>query len=104
MIAARKVDTAACLICDAARAMGWTTIFVADHGNADRVETSNGQPYGSHTDRPVPLIVVPSAQMRAIWRTKEGSLANVAATVLASLDQKPPPFMHPSLLDFQLRE
>ena len=104
MIAARKVDTAARRLSDAARANGWTTLFVADHGNADRVETPNGQPYGSHTDRPVPLIAIPSPKMPLTWRKKEGSLANVASTVLASLKLNPPTFMHPSLLDFQLRE
>ncbi len=104
MIAARKVDRAAVRLCDAARANDWTTLFVADHGNADRVETLNGQPYGSHTDRPVPLIAIPSPRLQISWRKKQGSLANVASTVLASLKLNPPTFMHPSLLDFQLHE
>ncbi len=100
IVAARKVDAAAKRLCAAARANDWTVIFVADHGNADRVETPDGQPFGSHTDRPVPLIVIPSPAMRGVWLQQQGSLANVAATVLASMRRTPPDYMQPSLLDF----
>lgn len=101
IIAARKVDAAAQRLCEVARTRGWTTLFVSDHGNADRVETLDGRPFGSHTDRPVPLIAIPGPRVRGIWRRQEGSLANVASTVLASLGLTPPSFMHPPLLDFQ---
>lgn len=103
-IAAAKVDAVAQRICEAAARHSWNTLFVADHGNADRVETETGKAFGSHTARPVPFIVVPSPGHHVTWRVHEGSLANVASSVLASMMKPCPASMHPPLLDFQPRQ
>ena len=91
-------------ICEVAARHSWNTLFVADHGNADRVETESGKAFGSHTARPVPFIAVPSPGQRVTWRVHEGSLANVASSVLASMKKPFPGSMHPPLLDFQSQE
>lgn len=98
--AARKVDAAAQHLCERAYKRGWNTLFVSDHGNADCVETADGQPFGSHTDRPVPMIVGPAPGTRGIWIKRDGSLANIAATVMTSLGLRLPAYMAPPLIEF----
>jgi 2,3-bisphosphoglycerate-independent phosphoglycerate mutase len=100
IMAARHTDRAAQTISDAAGRMGWNTILLSDHGNADQVETADGRPFGSHTLRPVPLTLIPLDGQRHFWSRKAGTLANVGATVLASLGLRPPASMRESLLSF----
>lgn len=95
--AAGHVDRAVSSVLEDAVRFGWTVVVTADHGNADRVLTEAGDPYGSHTANPVPLIVVPPAGRRVVWSAREGTLANVAATVLAALGTRPPDWMEPPL-------
>lgn len=99
-MAAKHVDAAAQEISEAASRMGWTTIFLSDHGNADQVETADGRPFGSHTDRPVPLTIIPNSRLNYVWRQRSGTLSNVAATVLASMGLEPPATMDAPLLSF----
>ncbi|KSV64905.1 hypothetical protein N185_34530 [Sinorhizobium sp. GW3] len=99
-LAAEYVDSAARDISQAASRTGWTTIFLSDHGNADQVETADGRPYGSHTDRPVPLTIIPHSGLNYVWLQRSGTLANVAATVLASVGLVPPAAMDAPLLSF----
>ena len=95
--AAAEVDRAFARIRDAARAGGWTLFVTADHGNADRVEDESGGPFGSHTDCPVPLLVLPPDGLRFEWSSQRGSLANVAPTCLLSLGLETPEWMAPAL-------
>src|SRR6202000_1912207 len=83
--AAAHVDEALKDILAVCRETGWTAIVTSDHGNADRTIDESGRPFGSHTERPVPFTVIPAPGARFAWRTKTGSLANVAPTLLATL-------------------
>lgn len=100
VMAARHTDVAAQRISETAGRRGWNTLILSDHGNADQVETADGRPFGSHTMRPVPLTLIPADGQRHFWRRKTGSLANVGATILASLGLRPPASMRESLLSF----
>ncbi len=104
--ALETMDRALAMI-DAAlqKAQGFMVI-TADHGNAEQMLTTEGNPEGTHTANSVPLYIVnyhPDLQKRlknAAWKfTKEsGTLSNVAPTFLDLLGIEVPPFMTNSLL------
>lgn len=96
--AAAHVDDALQQIRDAAAAAGATLILTSDHGNADRVLDANGKPFGSHTERPVPLTVMPPPGRHVVWRHRAGSIAQIAPTVLETLGVRPPAYMADSLV------
>jgi 2,3-bisphosphoglycerate-independent phosphoglycerate mutase len=96
--AAKHVDDAIELIHSAMRGRGWTLLVTSDHGNADLMMDADGRAIGSHSDRPVPFIVVAEPLGKFGWVEKTGSLANIAASLLTTLDVTPPPWMAPSLL------
>jgi 2,3-bisphosphoglycerate-independent phosphoglycerate mutase len=96
--AAKYVDDSIRLVHGVARERGWTLLVTSDHGNADLMIDAEGRAIGSHSDRPVPFIVVTDARAGFGWVEKTGSLANVAATLLTTLGVTPPGWMAPSLL------
>jgi 2,3-bisphosphoglycerate-independent phosphoglycerate mutase len=96
--AAKYVDDAIRLVHSVARERGWTLLVTSDHGNADLMIDAEGRAIGSHSDRPVPFIVVTDVGAGFGWVEKTGSLANVAATLLTTLGVTPPGWMAPSLL------
>lgn len=77
---------------------GWTVLITSDHGNADRTQDDEGKPFGSHTERPVPFTVVPPPGVSFTWAQREGTLANVAPTLLTILGLPQPRYMKPSLI------
>jgi len=97
--AARAVDRGFARLAEACRKHDWTLIATADHGNADRVVGEDGAPDGSHTDRPVPLVILPAGGARPKWRAQGGSLANVAATCATEIGLEIPDWMEPSLIE-----
>jgi 2,3-bisphosphoglycerate-independent phosphoglycerate mutase len=97
--AARYVDAALKTILATCQETGWTAIVTSDHGNADRTIDSVGRPFGSHTERPVPFVVVPAPGTRWDWKARRGSLANVAPTLLAALGLPHPAYMADSLIE-----
>lgn len=97
--AAQYVDQALCLIVQKAHAFGWNLVITADHGNADCMLDVHGQPLGSHSTNPVPLVVIDSARKKRKFKRTTGTLANVAATFLATLGLAAPSFMDESLVE-----
>ncbi|MGL4727655.1 MAG: hypothetical protein ACRCWO_02765 [Bosea sp. (in: a-proteobacteria)] len=91
--AARSVDAALARIAAAAETAGVCLFITSDHGNADKVLDESGKPFGSHTLAPVPFTARPPLGRRVAWRTRSGSLADIAPTVLASLGVPPPDYM-----------
>lgn len=76
----------------AAADAGYATLVTADHGNLEVMAHADGAPHVAHTDSPVPFVVVdPAAPVPA--RLRDGSLADVAPTVLHALGVAPPPAM-----------
>ena len=98
--AAATVDACYARLAAAARRHGWTLFVTSDHGNADTLIGADGGPYGSHSPAPVPFVMQPAPGLEARWSLHEGSLANVAATVLDSLALPIPSWMEPPLARF----
>jgi 2,3-bisphosphoglycerate-independent phosphoglycerate mutase len=96
--AAKYVDEVIELVHGVTSERGWTLLITSDHGNADLMIDSNGRAIGSHSDRPVPFVVVAESPAKFEWLEKTGSLANVAASLLTTIGVKPPPSMATSLV------
>ncbi|MBC7951573.1 MAG: hypothetical protein H7Z12_07085 [Rhodospirillaceae bacterium] len=96
--AAQAVDRTLQRLLGLCREHGWTVLITSDHGNADRTQDEAGKPFGSHTERPVPFTVVPPPGLSFTWTRREGSLANVAPTLLNALGLSQPGYMEPSLI------
>ncbi|MEJ1126411.1 hypothetical protein V9L20_02470 [Variovorax sp. CCNWLW225] len=97
-MAARHVDRAITELYGLCQSHGWELMITADHGNADTMIGSAGEPFNSHSDSPVPLIIVPSDGSSPAWLSTEGTLAAVAPTFLTLLGLNSPDSMHPSLI------
>ena len=67
-------------------AAGGACVITADHGNAEQMLTPGGHPSTAHSLNPVPLIVT----ARDVSLSAEGTLADVAPTVLALLGMQQP--------------
>lgn len=88
-LAAIAVDDALEKLVDTAAAGNWSLIITADHGNAEELLDSHGQPFGSHTTNPVPLTIVHPDKVIARQVARSGTLENVAATFAELLDASP---------------
>jgi len=73
-------------------ARGGTLLVTSDHGNCEQmVDPETGEPHTAHTTNPVPVCwITRDAGGR---RLRDGSLADVAPTVLELLRMEPPPEM-----------
>lgn len=69
-------------VVEAAKAHGYETIIIADHGNADYAKNPDGSPNTAHSLNPVPFIYIGS---RKDARVRDGRLADVAPSLLALL-------------------
>jgi len=73
-------------------ALGGTALVTADHGNCEcMIDPASGGPHTAHTTNPVPIWWItgdPSGR-----RLRDGTLADLAPTVLALLDLPAPPEM-----------
>ena len=68
---------------------GGVCVITADHGNADQMLDSDGNPDTAHSMNPVPLIVTAD-----VGELREGgTLADVAPTILTLLGEQQPPEM-----------
>jgi len=76
----------------AALAAGYVVMVTADHGNLEEMLNADGTPNVSHTANPVPFLLLdPRAESPAAVR--DGSLSDVAPTVLEALGVVPPAAM-----------
>jgi 2,3-bisphosphoglycerate-independent phosphoglycerate mutase len=79
------VDQALGRIIAAAQANGYEAIITADHGNAEHTfDPVGGQAITSHTLNPVPFILI--SEKHKELKKSEGSLADVAPTILKMMD------------------
>jgi len=76
--AVEAVDENLGRVVDAVLALGGVAFITADHGNADMVLTSEGNPFTQHTLSPVPLIIT----MEGIHLREDGVLGDVVPTML----------------------
>ena len=64
---------------EAAKATGYETIIIADHGNADNAGNPHGTPNTAHSLNPVPCVYISD---NANATVENGRLADVAPTIL----------------------
>ena len=77
-------------IVTASRTAGGTVIVTADHGNAEQLwDDERGGPHTAHTTNPVPMIFI-GPDAHASMSLSDGSLRDVAPTMLGVLGIEPP--------------
>ena len=70
---------------------GGTLLITADHGNAEYMRDSDGNPWTAHTTNPVPFILVEGENRKIVGHgtdiplRKGGCLADIAPTILEIL-------------------
>lgn len=69
---------------------GGTVLITSDHGNAEKMKDENGKPFTAHTTEPVPFVLVSHGKLRHAELSKEGSLRDVAPTILKLLNVAKP--------------
>lgn len=90
--AIEALDGAMHTIGEALKPVGGQLLITADHGNAESMfNKTTGQPHTAHTSEPVPLLYVGEPGLQ--FTRAEGSLIDVAPTVLALLGITPPKAM-----------
>ncbi len=77
--AVKAVDACVNEVVTAANEVGYETIIIADHGNADNAINADGSPNTAHSLNPVPFIYVTA---NAGAKVSNGVLADVAPSIL----------------------
>jgi 2,3-bisphosphoglycerate-independent phosphoglycerate mutase len=72
----------------------YSTIIIADHGNADYALNADGSPNTSHTTNPVPLVVFDAG----VKQVRSGKLADIAPTILHLMGIEIPEAMNGEIL------
>ena len=85
--AVAAVDNCVKTVVEAAKATGYETIIIADHGNADNAVNPDGTPNTAHSLNPVPCVYVSD---NANATVENGRLADVAPTILHILGMPQP--------------
>ncbi len=75
--AVTTVDECVGKVVEATSKMGGVSLITADHGNAERMEDVDGEPFTAHTTNPVPFYIV-----GASVKLRDGRLADIAPTML----------------------
>ena len=79
--AVEAVDTCVGRVVEAVKEMGGCVLLTADHGNADKMVDTDGEPFTAHTTNPVPFCVINHpCELR-----EGGRLADIAPTMLKVL-------------------
>lgn len=86
--AMEDVDRSLQKVIAATLAQNGVLFITADHGNCEQMEDAQGQPHTAHTTNPVPLIYVASDADQ--FSLSAGKLADIAPTLLATLDLTQP--------------
>jgi 2,3-bisphosphoglycerate-independent phosphoglycerate mutase len=87
ILAVEALDTCIGRVVAAAQAAGGEVLITADHGNAEQMyDAATGQPHTAHTLNRVPCVYAG----RAATISKEGSLQDIAPTLLAMMGLPPP--------------
>ena len=100
--AVEAVDTCLGIIYQAVKTTDAEILITADHGNVEQmVNPETHEVHTAHTNNPVPLIFV-SSREASIAPPCEGSLSDIAPTLLAMMDiEQPTEMTGKSLLSFK---
>ncbi len=79
--AVEAVDTCVGRVVEAVKEMGGCVLLTADHGNADKMVDTDGEPFTAHTTNPVPFCVI----NHPCTLREGGRLADIAPTMLKVL-------------------
>jgi 2,3-bisphosphoglycerate-independent phosphoglycerate mutase len=93
--ACETVDQCAEKVTEAALKNGYSTIIIADHGNADMMINDDGSPNTAHTTNLVPCIFV-DGDFKP--KMKDGKLGDLAPTILTLMGISIPPQMTGNVL------
>ncbi len=85
--AVKTVDECLEGVVEAAKANGYDTIIIADHGNADNAVNADGSPNTAHSLNPVPFVWVSD---RRKGEVENGVLADVAPSLLKLIGVEQP--------------
>lgn len=88
--AAETADACTKAVTATALEHGYTTIIIADHGNAEYMVNEDGTPNTAHTTNLVPCILVDKEYHPAL---NDGKLADIAPTILQLMGIPQPPEM-----------
>jgi len=91
--AIEKVDECVGRVADRIKDLGGRMIITADHGNAESMLDVNGIAHTAHTTGPVPLILLGPDFNPENPALREGTLADVAPTILKLMNIEQPPEM-----------
>ena len=75
--AVSTVDECVAKVVEATSKMGGISLITADHGNAERMIDTDGEPFTAHTTNVVPFYIV-----GASVKLRDGRLADIAPTML----------------------
>ena len=92
--AAETVDVCLKRIVEAGIENNYSFIIIADHGNADYMINSDGSPNTAHTTNPVPIILID----KDYKKISEGTLADIAPTILKLMNLEIPKEMNGKVL------
>lgn len=81
----------------AATAKDYVVMITADHGNLESMITPSGKPDVAHTTNPVPFLIIDPRRTEPL-SPRDGSLCDVAPTVLHAMGIPQPPEMDASTL------
>jgi 2,3-bisphosphoglycerate-independent phosphoglycerate mutase len=93
--ACETVDYCAQKVTESALQNGYSTIIIADHGNADMMINDDGTPNTAHTTNLVPCILVDESYK---GKLKDGKLGDLAPTILNLMGLPVPPQMTGNVL------
>ena len=89
--AVATLDRCLLRIVRAVQRAGGTAVITADHGNAEQMwDAERREPHTAHTGNPVPLLLVQPGLSGRGYVLRDGSLRDVAPTVLGILGITPP--------------
>ena len=80
--AVQTIDVCCHDVCEAAKAAGYETLIIADHGNADYCINPDGTPNTAHSLNPVPCVYISDNKSAQV---ADGQLCDVAPTLLSIL-------------------
>ncbi len=91
------LDSCLTTVIGAAERSGFDTLLTADHGNCETMRDEHGEPHTQHTLNPVPVILIPPgsavAPKSSRPRLSDGTLADIAPTLLERMGLPKPPAM-----------
>jgi len=98
VVGCKTVDKCLGKLIEACKSTKANLIITSDHGSAEFMQYPDGKPMSSHTNSPVPFIVLPFAGTPVKIKDGEYGLTNIAATVCDLLGIPISPHFNPSLV------